>query len=73
MKPEQDTATKANIGSETNDFGDRWSTRKMVRDKWWETSQSTEKTSGEPGTTRRVWETNKGRQVQRRIQRAGHQ
>ena len=58
MKPEQDTATKADIGLETNDFGDRWSTRKMVRDKWWETSQSTEKTSGEPGTTRRC-----GRQI----------
>ena len=36
MKLEQDTDTKADIGLETNDFGDRWSTG-QVTDKWWKT------------------------------------
>ena len=37
MKLEQDTTTKADIGLETNDLGDRWSTGQKVRDKWWKT------------------------------------
>jgi hypothetical protein len=116
MKLEQDTDTKADIGLETNDFGDRWSTgqvtdkwwkthkgeqakepdiittkadrwlgtnykigkrinwetrgqRRMARDTWPETSESTQKTSGEPDTTRQRG-TNKGRQAN--IRRAGH-
>jgi len=34
MKLEQDTATKADIWLETNDFGDRSSRRQIVGEKW---------------------------------------
>ena len=48
MKLEQDTTTEADIRLETNNFGDRWSTRQMVRDKWLETSAATHPKSRTP-------------------------
>ena len=83
-----DTATKAYIWLETNDFGDRSSRRRMIGDKlynretdklgdtWCETNDEKQVKAKKRHPQRRTpldrVETNKGRQVKRHIQRAGH-